>query len=203
MELIRIIDNFCPEVDAVRASALQSGFGAWLPTKGEVGSSVYEGMNFQGKHAFMLKALGLAMGTPAIPNSMFFRVTNEGTEKAYVHSDRLWGSKTCLAYISQHEEVSGTGFYRHRATGLTEMPTFEDMKKEGILDQLKKDMVEGSEKEWEQIDFVRGLYNRAVIFHAPLFHSRIPKHGIGDNVDSGRMIWASHFHTLQTIGGAQ
>ena len=54
--MIRIIDNFCTDPDAVRLSAIQSGFGTWKPNKGEVGSSNYEGMSFWGKHALMLSA---------------------------------------------------------------------------------------------------------------------------------------------------
>lgn len=200
-ELIRVIDNFCEDIEAVRQSALDSGFGKWAPNKGEVGSSIYEGMNYVGNHARMLLALTAGLGINVFPNSMFFRVTNTDTEAAYTHSDRHMGSKTCIAYLSRHEEVSGTGFFRHRSTGLIEMPTFETMKDQGILDLLKKDMVEGGEKEWEQIDFVRGIYNRAVIFHAPLFHARFPRHGIGSTPEDGRMIWATHFLTLQPGGG--
>ena len=193
---VTIIDGFCSQIDLVRASALESGFGSWRPNRGEVGSSIYDGMSFWGKHSLMLKSLAVAVGAAPFPNNMFFRVTNEDTEKAYVHSDREWGDHTCVAYLSEHETVSGTGFFRHRRTGLAEMPTIEHMKEMGIFEELKEDMVSGGEDKWEQLDFVRGLYNRAVIFHAPLFHSRCPKHGIGTGSEDGRMIWACHFKTF-------
>jgi hypothetical protein len=203
-ELIRVIDRFCPEIDLVRQSALDSGFGKWTPNKGLIGSSIYEGMNYTGKHSYFLKALALTLGYPVFPNSMFFRVTNKDTEGAYTHSDRNMGTKTCLVYMSEHEAVSGTGFFKHRATGLIEMPPLEAMvKDEALFALLAKDMVSGGEKEWEQLDFVRGLYNRAVIFHAPLFHARCPKNGLGDNSENGRMIWAAHFNTLLPGGGFQ
>jgi hypothetical protein len=198
-ESFRVIDNFCPTIDRVRASAIESGFGSWRPNQGEVGSSIYDGMSFWGLHSHLLSALSYAVGSPVFPNNMFFRVTNTDTEKAYVHSDRTWGARTCVVYLSSHSEVSGTGFYKHRKSGLIEMPTFEEMKALGIFDQLKKEMVEGSDADWEQTDFVRGLYNRALIFHAPLFHSRFPKNGISDNPTEGRMVWVCHFHTPQTI----
>ncbi len=190
---VKIIDNFCPLIADVRESALQSGFGTWRPNKGEVGSSVYEGMNFWGKHSLMLHSLALAVGRPVYPNSMFFRVTNKETEKAYVHSDRESGSYTCVAYLSEHKEPSGTGFYRHRKSGLTEMPTFAEMRSKKRFDVLKRDMVKGGEKEWEQLDFVRGVFNRAVIFRAPLFHARCPKNGFGTTAEGGRMVWVTHF----------
>ncbi len=200
--MIRIIENFCPFIDEVRESALQSGFGTWAPSKGEVGSSNYEGMNFWGKHSLMIHSLGGHIGKPAFPNTMFFRVTNKETEKAYVHSDRESGSFTCVAYLSKHTERSGTGFYRHKETGMTHMPSFEQLRENpALFDQLKREMVEGSDDVWELTDFVKGDYNKAVIFDAPLFHSRFPKNGFGETSESGRMVWVSHFHLLTSNGG--
>lgn len=189
-----VIDDFCENPAAVRQSALDSGFGTWRPNKGEVGSSVYDGMSFWGLHSILLRSLCNVLGRPALPNSMFFRITNLDTEKAYVHSDRESASHTCIVYLSEHEQVSGTGFFRHRGTGLREMPSFEEMKQLGIFDQLKEEMVDGDEKVWEQLDFVRGVYNRALIFEAPLFHARCPKNGIGTSNEEGRMVWACHFN---------
>lgn len=190
-----IVDDFCPEIEAVRESALASGFGTWAPPQGEVGSSKYDGMNFHGLHSLMLMALSNALGGRAVfPNSMFFRCTTPETERAYVHSDRSSGNFTCVAYLSKHNEKSGTGFFRHRRTGLRFMPTFNEMREAGIFEEMSKDMVSGMETEWEQLDFVRGLFNRAVIFDAPLFHARFPKHGIGNGApEEARMIWACHF----------
>jgi hypothetical protein len=59
-------------------------------------------------------------------------------------------------------------------------------------DELKNDMVSGGPDEWEEIGFCEGMYNRAVIFHAPLFHARYPKTGIGTNATDARMVWAAH-----------
>lgn len=192
--MITVIDRFCPRLDEVRASALASGFGTWRPSKGEVGSSNYEGMNFWGKHALMLHALAFYMQRPVYPNSMFFRVTNEDTEGAYVHSDRETGDFTCIVYLSDHEEKSGTGFYRHRESRMTHMPSFASMSLDpAYFEQIKREMVDGSDEHWEQLDFVRGLYNRAVIFDAPRFHARTPKHGLGTTPEDGRLVWSCHF----------
>jgi hypothetical protein len=191
-----IIDQFTTRIDEVRSSALASGFGTWRPNKGEVGSSVYDGMNFWGKHSVMLVALANAIGRPVFPNNMFFRVTNQDTEAAYVHSDRESGDYTCIAYLSDHRERSGTGFYRHRETGMTHMPSFAQLSEDPpLFDRLKQQMVAGSDADWEQLDFVRGLYNRAVIFDAPRFHARSPRHGFSDNAEDGRMVWVCHFVT--------
>lgn len=195
-----VIDDFCEHLDMVRESAFAAGFGTWAPNKGEVGSSVYEGMGFWGNHAPMIAALMRATNGVAIPNSMFFRVTNEGMEKAYIHSDRESGNYTCVAYLSDHEVDSGTAFFMHKRTGLKAMPSFAEMRELGIFDELKEDMVSRDPDKWVQLDYVRGERNRALIFNAPLFHSRYPLEGIGSTFDVGRLVWVSHFYKINPSG---
>lgn len=195
-----VIDHFCQDPDAIKQSALASGFGTWRPNKGEVGSSVYEGMSFWGNHAPMIAALMRAMGGVVVPNSMFFRSTNVGMEKAYIHSDRESGNHTCVAYLTDHDEQSGTAFFEHKRTGLREMPSFLEMQSMGILDELKEDMVSRDPDKWIQLDYVRGCKNRALIFPAPLFHSRFPLEGIGSDAEEGRIVWVSHFYKLSPSG---
>jgi len=191
---IFIKDNFCPQIEEVRASALASGFGTWKPSSSEVGSGSYDGMNFMGRHDYLLRCLREAIGQEIFPESMFFRVTKPDTEGAYVHSDREMGDWTCIVYLSEHEEVSGTGFYQHIESGLKEMPPLSELAQMPNYEKFKTDMVFGTEKEWRSLDFIRGLYNRALIFHAPLFHARLPKNGLGDGSDkTARMIWVCHF----------
>lgn len=195
-----VYDNFCPDPDRVRQSALNAGFDTWNPNKGEVGSSVYEGMGFWGDHAIMMASLQRLMGGLVVPNTMYFRVTNAGMERAYIHSDRESGNHTCICYLTDHEEASGTAFFRHKRTGLAAMPSFAEMSEMGILEELKEDMVSRDPDKWEQLDYVRGQKNRALIFNAPMFHSRFPLEGIGSDIDSGRMVWVSHFHKLSPSG---
>lgn len=200
MEGYEVVDNFSEYIEEVRASAVAAGFSTWLPNKGEVGSSVYEGMGFWGEHSLLLRSLILCTNRVLVPNSMFFRVTNEGMEKAYIHSDRESGSNTCVVYLTEHEQKSGTAFFKHKRTGLTYMPSFQEMKDLGIEEELKQDMVSRDPDKWEQTGYVEGKYNRALIFDAPLFHSRYPLEGIGNDVDSGRMVWVCHFHFIDSKG---
>lgn len=195
-----VVDNFCDNPERVKASAFAAGFDTWRPNKGEVGSSVYEGMGFWGDHALMLHALMRATSGVVVPNTVYFRVTNVGMERAYIHSDRETGNYTCVCYLTQHEEESGTAFFRHKRTGLTAMPSLAEMRETGLLDELKADMVSRDPDKWEQTDYVRGAYNRALIFSAPLFHSRFPLEGIGDSAETGRLVWVSHFMKLNPAG---
>ena len=195
-----VVDDFCEDLELVKKSALAAGFSTWLPNKGEVGSSVYEGMGFWGDHSLLLRSLILSTGKVLVPNSMFFRITNEGMEKAYIHSDRESGNHTCVVYLTEHEQKSGTAFFKHKRTGLTHMPSFYDMHDQGILEELKQDMVSRDPSKWEQTGYVEGKYNRALIFDAPLFHSRYPLEGIGNDNSTGRMVWVSHFNFIDGSG---
>ena len=195
-----VVDDFCEDIDTVIHSAKAAGFGTWKPNKGKVGSSVYEGIGFYGSHAPMLKSIIGAMGKVIVPNTVFFRLTNEGFEKAYIHSDREAGNYTCVAYLSDHETSSGTAFFRHKPTGLLHMPSFAEMQEMGIEEQMIEDMVSRDPDVWEQVGYVEGQKNRAVIFKAPLFHSRHPVEGIGSDDTDGRLVWVSHFYCLNGRG---
>lgn len=187
-----VVDDFCEVIDHVKASAIDSGFGSWLPNKGKFGSSIYEHMNFWTFHSPMLMAIDEAINGRYYPNDCFVRYALPETEKAYTHSDRTYGDMTCVCYLSEHEEEYGTGFYKHRATGLTEMPPVTELDSGPQWDQLKHDMIHGTGREWEEVGRCIGKYNRAVIFHAPLFHARIPKTGLGTGPTDARMVWCSH-----------
>ena len=195
-----VIDNFCDDLERVKDSAFAAGFDTWNPNKGEVGSSIYEGMGFWGNHARMVAALMRATNGIVIPNSMFFRVTNVGTEQAYIHSDRESGNHTCVAYLTKHEEESGTAFFQHKRTGLVAMPSFAELHESGLMDELREDMVSRDPDKWVQLDYVRGVKNRALIFDAPLFHSRFPLDGIGSSFETGRLVWVSHFYKVNPAG---
>lgn len=190
-----VLDDFVSDPNRLRQSALESGFGSWRPSKGEVGSSIYDGMNFWGDHGMALRALVAAHGRQVYPNSMFFRVCNKDTEAAYIHSDREMGDYTAILYLSMHDvDESGTGFYRHRESGITRMASFDEMRKNPEwFEKFKTEMVAGNPEVWELTHFVPGFFNRALIFEAPLFHSRQPKHGYGSTAEDGRMVWVCHY----------
>lgn len=192
---IQIVDNFCPEIEEVKASFLASGYGTWEPSQSIVGDGKYAGLSFMGKHQHMLRALCMSLNRMVMPGTVFSKCAVADERPAYVHSDRNQGDYTCVCYLTDHgEEKSGTAFYRHRRTGLREMPDIGLMKATGSFDSMSYDMTNPSDEVWEMLDFVRGIYNRAVIFRAPLFHSRIPMTGIGTSPKDGRICWVSHFY---------
>ena len=146
--MLQVFDDFLTDPDTVRESAIASGFGSWKPTKGAIGSSVYEGMNFYGDHATILETIYKKAGFVGFPNSMLFRITNEATERAYVHSDVTSGDTTCILYLSQHADRYGTGFYRHRESGLLFMPPLQELAKyPDIFEKLKADINDSGEED--------------------------------------------------------
>ena len=192
-----MVDNFVANPDAVRNSALTSGFGTWCPTNTIIGYENYDGVNINGMHSCLVKALTDAMGCSIYPESMIFRVTGAKTDPATIHSDRMFGSYSCFVYLSHELEKSGTGFYKHLRTGSCEMPPLNSIVGTPEFDLLKREMYEAKDDEWEQVHYVEGKYNRAVIFKSPLYHSRIPRLCKGTTPEDSRMIWITHFN----IGG--
>lgn len=191
----KVIDNFTLGASGILLeSARAAGFGAWKPNKGEVGSSIYEGMSFHAEHSIGIAAITRTIGCPILPNSMFVRHTNPSMERAYVHSDRSSGDFTCVLYLTEHEDEHGTGFFRHRKTGLEDMPTLGEMHDNPDFEEFKRNMVEPDEKDWQMTSFVSGKVDRAVIFSAPMLHARIPLLGIGNGPEDSRFVWVCHFN---------
>lgn len=191
--MISVFDDFLPDPASVRQSALRAGFGTWSPNKGDIGADFYSGVGFWGDHASVFQALHGKLGQ-IIPSSMFFRVTNPQMERALIHSDREYGERTAIVYLSETSpKLSGTAFYRHRATGMTELPPLEDLMKDPCsFATLKREMLTADDADWEMYEFVEAKYNRCVVFDAPLIHCRIPKSGYGTQEEDSRMVWVGH-----------
>lgn len=191
--MIQVLDDFLPNPDLVRASALRAGFGTWRPNQGDIGASFYDGVTFWGDHATLFSALHKVLGQ-IIPSSMFFRITNPSMEHALIHSDREYGEYTAIVYLSRSSQFSGTAFYKHRETGMVNMPPLHELMASPLFPKIRQQMLDGNEEDWETYDFVDAKYNRCLIFDAPKIHCRIPKTGYGSIDEDSRLVWVSHFH---------
>lgn len=215
MESIRIIENFLTPpasvdgrpgphplaiVEGVRQSAIVAGFGTWAPACDSVLKvNAFKGVGYMGNHGAMLYALARAIGQPAFPHEMKFRVTGTDADPSYIHSDRSSGHFTCVAYLSDDPDPeSGTAFYRYRPSGwfpfgLDRMPCYQQQQGTHAGDALKADMLTSEEAQWEPTVFVRARINTAVIFRADLFHRRMPILCTGDTPATARMVWVCHY----------
>lgn len=193
-DVIEVFDDFVENPEAVRQSALRSGFGSWRPHKGDIGADFYEGVNFWGDHATLFKALHKKIGA-IIPSSMFFRITNPKMEHALIHSDREYGENTAIVYLSpKSKALSGTAFYRHRETDWIDMPPLDELISLPSFPRLRQQMLDANDQDWVEWKFVEGTYNRCLVFDAPKIHCRIPKVGFGSTEEDSRCVWVCHFN---------
>lgn len=191
---ILVVDNFVANPDEIRQSALITGFGTWHPKNTIIGYKNYDGVNINGLHVPLLKSLTRLIGQPIFPASMIFRVTGAESDASRVHSDRTLGDYSCIVYLSKESHGSGTAFYRHRETGSYDQPALADMvKDQDAFEKLKAQMDAADPMVWERVHFVDGIYARALVFPAPLYHSRIPKVCSGTTDEDKRMVWVCHF----------
>lgn len=189
--MIQVFDDFVKDPWTVRQSALRAGFGTWTPNKGDIGANFYSGVSFWGDHATLFKGLHERLGQ-IIPSSMFFRITNPSMEHALIHSDREYGGNTAIVYLSEGKD-SGTGFYRHRDTGMVDMPPLDDLMARADFAKIRMQMLEASDEVWEMYNFVQAKMNRCLVFDAPKIHCRLPKKGYGTKETDSRMVWVCHF----------
>lgn len=194
---ILVADGFLSNPDEVRESALITGFGTWHPKNTVIGYKNYDGVNINGMHSPLMRSLTRLIGQPIFPASMIFRVTGEGSDPSRVHSDRTFGDYSCIVYLSKEAHGSGTAFYRHRASGIYDQPPLKDMAADPEkFAQLKAEMDAADPMVWEQIAFVDGHYNRALVFPSPFYHSRLPREGAGSTPETKRMVWVAHFNLV-------
>lgn len=97
-----------------------------------------------------------------------------------------------VVYLSRnHPEVDGTCFWKHRYTGLEELPrTVEGLAEYGwktnqdLQQFLETDGTD--ESKWAKTLAIPYKFNRAVLFRPWLFHS--PGRSFGDSLTSARMV---------------
>lgn len=139
--------------------------------------------NFKGFSSGISKIVGKKIKWGS--ESGTFRNTNEKLVKKsnnsfFCHSDGVYNFVTVLYLNADNESHGGTGFYRHRPTGLSGFHDLAQvqmvMKKQNLrFDQLLE-IVEGDSKKsdkWELMDQVKAQFNRLLIFNGGRFHSHI------------------------------
>jgi len=175
-----VVDDFYGNPDAVRDFALRSEFNS-------MGALNYPGWESQ-KH-FYTDALRVAFESIIgrsidVETERFtwggFRIVTASTGRLVkVHADSIvdWAA---MVYLSPNMPTSaGTGFYRHRSTGLSGPPTDCEARELGYADAssfeqevARRDMADL--EKWELMSSIAPVYNRLVLFrgceayHAPL-----------------------------------
>ena len=184
------VDNFYSNVDDVRQHALQQPFDVIgnypghrtlpflnesiqeviqsiiLPHAGEI---TWWGGNYSGAYQYTTK-----------------------NEKSWVHADQTsnWAG---ICYLTPNAPLSGgTGFFKHKETGLTEAPIKEDSTyDEDLMSKIYKDSQDYDK--WKMTDEVSNKYNRLILYRADMFHQSLDY--FGDNMHNGRLFQTFFFNT--------
>jgi hypothetical protein len=120
-----------------------------------------------------------------------FQYTTE-EHHSWIHTDGAvqWAG---VLYLTPNAPISsGTGFYKHKKTGLekfvhlTQNPTEKDLKHPYLTDY--KDITK-----WELTDVVSNKFNRLILYDATMFHKSMDYFGKG--LHDGRLFQVFFFNT--------
>jgi len=126
---------------------------------------------------------------PVDPVLTFFRLSVPGPRAPhYVHTDLMTARYTLLVYMTE-EPGAGTGFYRHKRTGMNKHPTEPDLIQAWVDDQRDLSL-------WEETNFVPMKANRAVIFDAAAMHCALPTTGFGKDISDGRLVFTMFWNPV-------
>jgi len=175
---LMIIDNFYQDPDNVRALALSQEFNVTgnFPgrrTKPFLTDDVKAAINY------WMSAVGPI--THWFEEDGFtgsFQIAT-ATDRTWIHSDYFnsWAGVCYLTPDAPH--TSGTGLYRHRASGEYRRTTCDY---EGY-DYTK----------WDLFDRIGNKYNRLILYRGDLFHASLDY--FGDNTENGRLFQTFFFNT--------
>lgn len=188
-----IIDDFYNNADQLVEAALESV--QQQPLRGNY-AGLMTGQSFlttQHRELFKQLLLEPSIDSSTELNGKVRFSTKAETFKQHIHFDGFAQTRwSGVIYLSRnHPEVDGTCFWKHRATGLEEMPrTVEGLAEYGwktnrdLQQFLESDGLD--ESKWEKTLTVPYRFNRAVFFRPWLFHS--PGEAFGESLESSRMV---------------
>jgi len=113
-------------------------------------------------------------------------------ERSWIHADSTttWAA---LVYLTPDAPLSGgTGLFRHKRTGLSQVPKFDngDIDR-NLLDEVYVDAQDLTK--WDMTDRLANKFNRMVLYRGDLFHMSLDY--FGTNKDNGRLFQTFFFST--------
>lgn len=113
-------------------------------------------------------------------------------DKSWIHVDQTtsWAG---VWYLTPFAPItSGTGLFRHKLTGWTTEPYFDD----GNVNQTLKDLIyvdAWDMTKWEMHSMVGNIFNRLVLYRANQWHQSLDY--FGRSVNDGRLFMTFFFNT--------
>lgn len=163
--MIEVFDKVLANATAYRALALRAPFQSMT-----FGPDTFHGVApAQGDEFAGWFAKNFPQYTPTLT---FLRKSPMGqVEPNFIHTDEGMGDVTAILYLNPKPAADdGTSFWEHSESG----------KREGsVSGEAGKDL-----GKWIRWKTVPAAFNRAVVFSAPLFHSRAIEANYGQNEDA-------------------
>jgi hypothetical protein len=178
-----IVDGFYDNPDEVRAFALAQDFNV----KGNFPGARTKSFNNDSVFSVLQSIVGPHAGKinyfPEDYNGAYQITT--ARDRSWIHADN--GTKWAgVVYLTPNAPLSsGTGFFKHKASGLT---WSADGK--GDWNDDSQDMTK-----WELTSSVGNLYNRLILYRGKQFHSSLDY--FGNSLENGRLFQTFFFSTEQ------
>lgn len=187
-----IADNFDPQPEALREAAMASDFGTY-PFQGHS----YKGVGGSNQNPIRMEMMISRILGPIHITLSFFRLgTPENEPTTYIHADPTCAKWAVVLYLNTPEQCrGGTAFWKHKATGLEEVPFGKPVE---FYESLNRDG--NDESKWDLVGLAGMRWNRAVFYTSEIFHSRYPQAGWGTGPADGRLIWTAFFNRLGDKG---
>jgi len=189
-----VLDDVYPNPDVVRAAALAMEFnvtGNFPGFRTRTPFSLSPAVE-----AKLYEALGNVHIYPATDYHGAFQYALK-THRSWIHTDRTaWSG---VLYLSPNPAPrSGTRFFAHKATGLTERPNEEDAARLGYKDNvsgLTQALYRDAQHydRWQLLDEVGNRYNRLVLFRGYSWHQSARY--FGEDLQSARLFQTFFFDT--------
>jgi hypothetical protein len=209
-ELLKGADAFYARPDELRALALRS---AYHTVTGSYGFRSPTGVLPPGTLAKIRTAFGftnIKLLPEALGTRCFYHSFQRGAsrESFYAHTDAVCRAGSVyyslIVYLTPDApRQSGTGVFRHKATGIWQDPTTADARRLGLSRAELRTHLEADAKRrdrWDLLDGAENVYNRAVLFPSHWYHSGL--NYFGDCLENGRLYQAFFFRATPDVFAA-
>ncbi|MFF0001555.1 DUF6445 family protein [Streptomyces avermitilis] len=187
-----IVDGFYPKPDVIRERVLQSEYA-------DIASTRYPGyqtrLNIENE-AIRRTFETLIGARIQVDRSRFtwggFRfITGDSGRHTRVHADVNidWAA---MVYLTPNADLAaGTGFFKHKATGVERPPTDREARALGFTDayEFEQKVIAPDDQDlskWELTTTIAPVYNRLILFRGCEFY-HAPLAGQGDGLDNSRL----------------
>jgi hypothetical protein len=186
------VDEFLERPDAMREWALEQEFKTVVsPADGLEYPNILTPLPDLLLNEVVFK-ISILMGENIEHVLSFFRITPKGySPYAWIHSDPRIADWLAITYMNpgceNYATWWGTAMYEHKREQLTRSPRTAE--EQAIWERDCQ-----QELAWKLVGWVHARYNRAVIMNSHTLHSAHPRFGVGDDVESGRLVMVNFFN---------